>query len=102
MMTPPAKLYHISDYRAKYVRMSVIEDVARNLRAVQEYIEEHAADFQGESGVYVTHIYLDNSTATRERPARSSRLADRRYTQLIDAIDELKKPKRKRNKGGIS
>ena len=24
------------------------------------------------------------------------------YTQLIDAIDELKKPKRKRNKGGKS
>ena len=58
MMTPPAKLYHISDYRAKYVRMSVIEDVARNLRAVQEYIEEHAADFQGESGVYVME-YID-------------------------------------------
>ena len=58
MMTPPAKLYHLSDYRAKYVRMSVIEDMARNLRAVQDYMEEHAADFQGESGVYVKE-YID-------------------------------------------
>ena len=38
--------------------MSVIEDMARNLRAVQEYIEEHAADLQGESGVYVKE-YID-------------------------------------------
>ena len=58
MMTPPAKLYHLSDYRAKYVRMSVIEDMARNLRAVQEYLEEHAADFQDESGIYVKE-YID-------------------------------------------
>lgn len=58
MMTPPAKLYHLSDYRAKYVRMSVIEDMARNLRAVQDYIEEHAADFQGECGIYVKE-YID-------------------------------------------
>lgn len=58
MTTPPAKLYHLSDYKAKYVRMSVIEDMARNLRAVQDYIEEHAADFQGENGVYVKE-YID-------------------------------------------
>ena len=58
MTTPPAKLYHLSDYKAKYVRMSVIEDMARNLRAMQDYLEEHAADFQGESGVYVTE-YID-------------------------------------------
>ena len=32
--------------------------MARNLRAVQDYIEEHAADFQGESGVYVKE-YID-------------------------------------------
>ena len=58
MTTPPAKLYHLSDYKAKYVRMSVIEDMARNLRAVQEYLEEHVADFQAESGVYVKE-YID-------------------------------------------
>ena len=58
MTTPPAKLYHLSDYRSKYVRMSVIEDMARNLRAVQEYLEEHAAEFQGESGIYVKE-YID-------------------------------------------
>ena len=40
--------------------------------------------------------------AFESRKKRGSRLADRRYTQLIDAIDELKKPKRKRNKGGKS
>ena len=53
MTTPPAKLFYLSDYRAKYVRMSVFEDLARNLRAVQDYLEEHAADFQLESGIYV-------------------------------------------------
>lgn len=58
MTTPPAKLYHLSDYKAKYVRMSVFEDMARNLRAVQDYLEEHTADFQGESGVYVKE-YID-------------------------------------------
>ena len=58
MTTPFVKLYHLSDYKAKYVRMSVIEDMARNLRAVQDYIEEHAADFQGENGVYVKE-YID-------------------------------------------
>lgn len=41
------------DAKGQVVRMSVIEDMARNLRAVQDYIEEHAADFQGENGVYV-------------------------------------------------
>ena len=40
--------------------------------------------------------------AFESRKKRGSRIADRRYTQLIDAIDELKKPKRKRNKGGKS
>ena len=58
MTTPPAKLYHLSGYRSKYVRMSVLEDMARNLRAVQDYIDEHAADFQGENGVYVKE-YID-------------------------------------------
>lgn len=58
MTTPPAKLYHWSEYRSKYVRMSVLEDMARNLRAVQDYIDEHAADFQGENGVYVKE-YID-------------------------------------------
>lgn len=58
MTTPPAKLYHLSDYKAKYVRMSVVEDMARNLRAVQDYLEENAADFQDESGIYVKE-YID-------------------------------------------
>lgn len=58
MTTPPAKLYHLSDYKAKYVRMSVVEDMARNLRAVQDYLEEHASDFQDESGIYVKE-YID-------------------------------------------
>ena len=43
---------------SKYVRMSVIEDMARNLRALQDYIDEHAADFQGDSGIYVKE-YID-------------------------------------------
>ena len=41
-------------------------------------------------------------TAFESRKKRGSRLADRRYTQLIDAIDALKQPKRKRKKGGKS
>lgn len=32
--------------------------------------------------------------AFESRTKRGSRLADRRYTQLIDAIDNLKKPKK--------
>ena len=59
MMTPPAKLYHLSDYRAKYVRMSVIEDMARNLRAVQDYMEEYDAAFQNDAGIYVKE-YIDD------------------------------------------
>ena len=66
MTTPPAKLYHLSDYKAKYVRMSVIEDMARNLRAMQDYLEEHAADFQGESGVYVTEYIVELVSDTDE------------------------------------
>ena len=59
MTTPPAKLYNLSEYHSKYVRMSVIEDMARNLRAVQDYLEEHAADFQGDSDIYVKE-YIDD------------------------------------------
>lgn len=58
MTTPPAKLYHLSDYKTKSIKMSVIEEFARNLRDLQAYIEEHAADFQGEHGVYVKE-YID-------------------------------------------
>ena len=37
-------------------------------------------------------------TAFEARKRRGSRLADRRYTQLIDAIDELRKPRKPRKK----
>ena len=66
MTTPPAKLYYLSDYRAKYVRMSVFEDMAQNLRAVQKYLEEHAADFQGDSGIYVKEYINDLVSDTDE------------------------------------
>ena len=43
-----------NDYRSRrLVRLSVIEEIARNLRAVQDYIEDHDAEFQSESGIYV-------------------------------------------------
>ena len=48
------------------------------------------------------HLEEKQVTAFESRKKRGSRLADRRYTQLIDAIDDLKKPKRKRKKGGKS
>lgn len=38
--------------------------------------------------------------AFESRKPRGSRLADRRYTQLIDAIDALRTPKRKPRKKG--
>ena len=38
-------------------------------------------------------------TAFESRKRRGSRLADRRYMQLIDAIDELRKPRKSRKKG---
>ena len=39
--------------------------------------------------------------AFESRKKRGSRLADRRYTQLIDTIDDLRKPRKtKRKKGG--
>ena len=53
MTTKPMKLVYLSDFRARLVRLSVIEEIARNLRAVQDYIEEHDAEFQSESGIYV-------------------------------------------------
>lgn len=58
MTTKPMKLVYLTDYRARLVRMSVLEDMARNLRALQDYIDEHAADFQGDSGIYVKE-YID-------------------------------------------
>ena len=48
------------------------------------------------------HLEEKQVTAFESRTKRGSRLADRRYTQLIDAIDDLKKPKRKRKKRGKS
>lgn len=43
-----------NDYRSRrLVRLSVIEEIARNLRAVQDYVEDHDAEFQSESGIYV-------------------------------------------------
>ena len=53
MTTKPMKLVNLNDYRARLVRLSVIEEIARNLRAVQDYIEDHDAEFQSESGIYV-------------------------------------------------
>ena len=53
MTTKPMKLVYLNDYRARLVRLSVIDEIARNLRAVQDYIEEHDAEFQSESGIYV-------------------------------------------------
>ena len=48
------------------------------------------------------HLEEKQVKAFESRKKRGSRLADRRYTQLIDAIDALKQPKRKRKKGGKS
>ena len=54
MVTKPMKLVYLNDYRSRrLVRLSVIEEIARNLRAVQDYIEDHDAEFQSESGIYV-------------------------------------------------
>ena len=53
MTTKPMKLVYLNDYRARLVRLSVIEEIARNLRAVQDYIDDHDAEFQSESGIYV-------------------------------------------------
>ena len=38
--------------------------------------------------------------AFESRKKRGSRLADRRYTQLIDTIDDLRKPRKSKKKRG--
>ncbi len=45
------------------------------------------------------HLEEKQVKAFESRKKRGSRLADRRYTQLIDAIDELRKPRKPRKKG---
>ena len=46
------------------------------------------------------HLEEKQVKAFESRKKRGSRLADRRYTQLIDAIDALRTPKRKPRKKG--
>ena len=46
------------------------------------------------------HLEEKQVKAFESRKKRGSRLADRRYTQLIDAIDELRKPRKTKKRRG--
>ena len=46
------------------------------------------------------HLEEKQVTAFESRKKRGSRLADRRYTQLIDTIDDLRKPRKSKKKRG--
>ena len=46
------------------------------------------------------HLEEKQVTAFESRKKRGSRLADRSYTQLIDTIDDLRKPRKSKKKRG--